>query len=460
MKVLITGATGLVGQALGRRLCELDHQVVALVRDLPKARTLLTFPCTIFPWNATEELPPQQAFEGVTHVIHLAGENIASERWTDARKKKLFDSRVRSTQFLRQRLQTLSIKPEFFFSTSAIGIYGDRGDEFLAEQSTSGSGFLSELCEAWERSAWDVSQLGITTLIGRFGVVISELGGALEKMLPVAQVGALGSIGSGKNWMSWISLPDLVEALIWVCEKKITGVRNFCSAFPVTQKEFTEELCDAVSRSMGPPVPKFVLKLMYGEMSHVLTDSQRVVDLKIEEEGFKFKHPKVKDAFLDLFPTHKGGEYWKVDFQYFDQKRSVIFDFFKNENNLEKITPKFLGFKVLDKSTKDIREGTVITYEISLHGIPMKWVTLIRKFHENVEFIDTQEKGPYEKWHHTHSFSDLGNGTLVTDRVIYKLPAGRLGQVGGHWKIKKDVDAIFQYRREVMAKIFPLKESY
>lgn len=455
MKVLITGANGLVGQALGRELTRNKVAVVALVRNATHARETLTYPCEVFSWDGGRELPPQEAFDGVTHVIHLAGENIAAKRWSDERKRQLVESRVRSTQFLRQRIQTLAQKPEYFLSASAVGFYGNRGDELLNEKSSRGQGFLSDLCEAWEKSVREIQELGVNTLSARFGVVVSELGGALEKMLPVAQLGFLGPIGLGGQWMSWIALPDLVQAIIFCCENKIPGVRNFCSPYAVTQKEFTEELCRAVARPMGPPVPPLALKVMYGEMSHVLTDSQRVVDVELEKDGFEFKHAKIADAFSDLFPTHKGGEYWKIDFQYFKQPRAEVFDFFKRETNLERITPEFLGFKVLSKSTEDIREGTVITYRIKVHGIPLEWVTLIRKFKENEVFIDTQEKGPYAKWHHTHSFEDLGSGTLVTDRVVFKLPVGWLGQLGGYWKVKNDVDQIFAYRRKVMAEIFP-----
>ena len=241
MKVLITGATGLIGQHLGLFLAENNHEVVVLARNVERAKLQLPFPCSIHKWDLFSGEAPKEAFEGVDAVVHLAGFPIADGRWTKTRRDKILQSRVKGTRHLVQTIAGLSKKPSTFLSASGIGYYPFSDSQVFDESSEPGNGFLSEVCKKWEREAMELAAVdsSIRKVIVRIGLVLSSSGGALDKMLPLAQEGVLGAAGSGQQIMSWIHIHDLVRSMVFALENSsVEGPYNGVSHNAVSNSEF------------------------------------------------------------------------------------------------------------------------------------------------------------------------------------------------------------------------------
>jgi uncharacterized protein (TIGR01777 family) len=299
MRVLVTGATGFVGHRLLRKL---DSPRV-LSRKAAKAEAeLKEFGVTAFDWDPLKGPPPQAAIEGVDAVIHLAGDPVASGRWTKAKKARIRESREIGTRNLVDGLDALARKPAVLVSASAVGIYGDRGDEELTETSRPGSDFLAEVCLAWELAAMAAVQVGIRVVPIRIGIVLGEGGGALGKMLTPFKLGLGSPLGSGRQYMPWIHIDDLVEMLLFaVRENSVYGPLNGVAPSPVTNREFTKTLGRVLKRpTFMPAVPGFALKTMLGEFAQVLLASQRVVPQAALARGFAFRFRELEPALSDV----------------------------------------------------------------------------------------------------------------------------------------------------------------
>lgn len=284
MKIAITGASGFIGEALVRRLQASGHTVLRIGRAGNGARR------PDIAWDAVSTLDAA-SLEGVDAVVHLAGESIA-QRWSGAAKRAIRDSRVQGTTLLARTLAGLARTPSVLVSMSAIGIYGDRGDEVIDESSALGSGFLADIGRAWESSCDPARAAGIRVVHPRVGIVLSPAGGALAKMLPIFSLGAGGKIGRGRQWMSWISLTDTLRALEFALSTpSLDGAVNLTAPNPVTNAEFTEVLGRALHRPTFAPVPEFAIELLYGEMGRAtVIEGQRVVPKKLLDAGFRFEH--------------------------------------------------------------------------------------------------------------------------------------------------------------------------
>jgi len=286
MKILVSGAHGLVGKALVKSLTKDGHEIVSLVRrESVVAKTEIE-------WHPNRGQIDAQQLEGFDVVIHLAGESIASGRWTEDKKLRIRESRVKGTTLLSESLARLSRPPATFISASAIGYYGNRGDELLTEQSATGKGFLSEVCVAWEKATGAAEAKGIRTVHTRFGIILDTDGGALEKMLTPFRMGVGGKLGDGKQWMSWIALDDVVRGLRFLIDNQtVRGPVNFTAPNPVTNAEFTKTLGSVLSRPTIFPVPVFAARLAFGEMADaLLLSSARVEPSRLQDEGFKFEY--------------------------------------------------------------------------------------------------------------------------------------------------------------------------
>ena len=453
MKVLITGSTGLVGKELGKKLVMEGHSLVVLVRNPEKAKLELPYPAEIFKWDGQIDPPPFDYMKGVDAVIHLAGESIASSRWTEKRKKQIYDSRILATRNLTEAINnTSSVKT--FISASAIGIYGNTGSELINETHSQGGDFLAKVCQDWELETEKVAS-HVRVINFRIGVVLSRQGGALEKLIPLFSAGLGGVIGNGSQYMSWIHIQDLVNLCAFsLTQENMRGPYNAVASSPVTNKIFSKVLATALGRSLFFPVPSFVMKIAMGDMSTIVLASQNVNSQKIVDAGFKFTYPQIEGALNDICnPIHNGQREFLAE-QWVPHSSKEIFPFFCNEKNLEKLTPDFLNFKVLKKSTNEIQEGTLIEYQLKLHGIPLKWKSKIGKWEPGCSFVDDQISGPYKRWNHTHEFIPMSSGTLMRDRVSYTLPLGRLGDLLLSWKLVKDVNRIFSYRRKMISSLF------
>lgn len=456
MKVLITGATGLIGSSLGRELAATGHELVVLVRDPARAKLNLPFPCEIHQWKQVTDPIPTGAMTGVEAVVHLAGEPIANERWTDERKRRIRDSRVVSTRALVDAILKSSVKPKVFVGGSAIGIYGNREDEEVVETSAAGADFLAQVCADWENELAPLKSHGGTRVVNlRTGIVVSENGGALEKMVPIFEKGLGGRVGNGQQWMSWIHLDDIVGLIRFALEAdSVHGPLNGVAPNPVRNVDFTQELAKALGTIAIFPVPGLVLKAVFGEMAGMLLGGVKVSSSKAEFLGYRFRHPELGSALEGLLRSRREGFRVVVFEQWVPAPVEKVFPFFSDEKNLETITPPFLSFNVTGISTPEIQEGTLIDYRLKLHGAPIRWRTRIESWQPQRRFVDSQIKGPYETWHHTHEFVPLAGGTLMRDRVLYRLPFGWLGRLAAGFKVARDVRAIFAYRRLKIGELF------
>jgi len=291
MKILISGSHGLVGSALATSLKGDGHEVLALVRRAP-------FSDAEVEWYPERGSLALSGMEGMDAVVHLAGESIASGRWTDEKKKRIRDSRVAATRLLAEALGNLHEPPKTLISASAIGYYGGRGDLILTEASAPGNDFLASVCVEWEDATESAHAKGIRVIKARFGVILSPDGGALKKMLPPFRIGVGGRLGSGKQWMSWIALDDVVGALRFVLDHEtLSGPVNFVAPNPVTNAEFTKTLGKILSRPTLLPVPEFAARLAFGEMADaLLLSSQRVAPERLQRAGYEFEYPDLAGA--------------------------------------------------------------------------------------------------------------------------------------------------------------------
>lgn len=295
MKTIVTGANGLVGSALVPFLGAGGHDVVRMVRSRARREGDAL-------WEPSRGAIDAAALEGADAVVHLAGESISEGRWDAGRKERIRASRVDSTRLLAQTLAGLRRRPKVLVSASAIGYYGDRGEELLREASAAGQGFLPQVCREWEGSTAPAENAGIRVVRLRIGVVLSPLGGALGKMLLPFRLGAGGHLGSGRQWMSFISLDDLVGVIHHVMtHEALSGAVNAVAPEPVTNQQFTKTLGRVLARPTLATVPSFAARLAFGEKTDsLLLASTRVLPAKLLASGYEFRHPEIEHALRHL----------------------------------------------------------------------------------------------------------------------------------------------------------------
>jgi uncharacterized protein (TIGR01777 family) len=300
MKILMTGSSGMVGGALFARLRAEGHTIAPLVR-LPR----VAGPGEVA-WNPDSGQLDLAAAAGADAVVNLAGANIGEGRWSEGRKQVLRSSRIDSTRRLVDALARLEPRPKTFVSASAVGYYGDRGDERLTEESSPGGNFLAWLVREWEAEARRAESLGMRVVILRFGVILTPKGGALAQMLGPFRMGVGGRLGSGRQWMSWIALEDVVGILRdALANGERSGVYNAVAPEPVTNAQFTRALGRAVHRPTPFPVPRFALRLLFGEMADgMLLASQRVEPARLAAAGYSYSYPGLEPTLLKLLSSH------------------------------------------------------------------------------------------------------------------------------------------------------------
>ena len=290
MKIAIAGSSGLVGSALIPILQSDGNQITRLVRSSPKPGEI--------EWHPNQDEVNPQRLEGFETIINLAGENIAGGRWTDEQKRKIRVSRINGTHLLSESIAKMTSKPGAFICASATGIYGDRDDETLDEQSETGGGFLAGVCREWEQATEPASKAGVRVVNLRMGPILAREGGMLSKLLTPFKMGMGGKVGSGKQYISWVALDDAVNAIkLAIDDKSIQGPINIVSPNPVTNEEFTKTLGHVLNRPTALAMPAFAARLAFGEMAdEMLLASQKVMPNRLNQAGFQFRYPTLESA--------------------------------------------------------------------------------------------------------------------------------------------------------------------
>lgn len=296
MNVLLTGASGLIGSAVAAALQARGDAVRYLVRREPRAGM------PEFRWRPESNWLDAAALKGIDAVIHLAGQSVASGRWNAAVKRGIRESRVLGTQTIVAAIREAQPRPKVLLSASAIGYYGNRGDDWVDENSPLGQGFLCEVCRDWESAAVSAEFAGVRVVRMRFGHVLSTAGGALGKLLPIFRLGLGGPLADGRTWWSWISRPDVVRAILFLLDREdLSGAFNMTAPAPVTNREITRALGKVLRRPAVLPVPRFALRLIFGEMAdEVLLSGCRVKPMRLEEAGFSFEDTEISGCLSRL----------------------------------------------------------------------------------------------------------------------------------------------------------------
>lgn len=296
-RIAIAGASGFIGTALATHLEGLGHAVIRIGRKEDARHGHI-------PWDPDAGTMAADKLAGIRIVINLAGENIG-QRWTPESRKRIIDSRVRTTSLLARAIASIDPKPRVLVNMSAIGYYGDRGDEEVDEESPPGKGFLAEVVKQWEGAADPAREAGVRVVHPRAGLVLHPSGGVLERLLPIFRLGAGGTIGSGKQWLSWISRTDAVHALAWAAlHESLSGPLIVASPGPVRNVDFTKALARAVRRPAIATVPEFMVRLLFGEMGEeTVLAGQRARPSQLIESGFQFDHPTIEQALAHELNT-------------------------------------------------------------------------------------------------------------------------------------------------------------
>ena len=463
MRVFVTGATGFIGRALIPRLQRDGHAVVAWVRTPARARGLLGAEVELV--HADTALGGLvAAIERCDAVVNLAGEPLMGGRWTAGRRAVLERSRIAVTGQLVRAMAEVKICPRVFISGSAVGYYGDRGDEPLTEASSGGEDFLARLCRRWESAAVDAERLGARVVLLRTGVVLGRAGGALAQMLPPFQLGVGGPVGSGKQYLPWIHLHDLVKIIaVALVDDRYRGPVNGVAPEQATSRTFAHALGHALHRPAILPVPALALKAIFGEAATVLLASQRVDPRVLRELQFAFDFPTLDSALEDIV----GGTAVEIspaqsrpeaagEARYELRARTVIdasldqtFAFFSKAANLGVITPAAMSFSIQGQ-VPPMAMGAMIDYRVRVGPLPVRWRTRITTWEPGRRFADLQEKGPYRFWWHEHTFHADGPRTVMEDRVYYTPPLGLFGRLANRFFIRSTLRKIFQYRGDVI----------
>jgi uncharacterized protein len=294
--VLVTGATGFIGRALCATLKERGHAFTALGRRPDTTKTALPSVKEVWRWRPRMEPAPVAAIQGAGAVVHLAGESVAG-RWNAHKKRAIRDSRVIGTQHLIEAISGAKSRPGVLVCASAVGYYGNRGEEELTEEAAAGKDFLAEVCQAWEAEARRAEALGVRVVMLRTGIVLGPGGGALKPMLLPFKLGLGGPLGNGKQWMSWVHVDDVVGVILHAMQHaNVRGPVNVTAPTPVRNGEFTQTLAQVLHRPAFIPAPAFGLKILLGEFADALLASQRVLPKRIQETGYKFQHPALEGA--------------------------------------------------------------------------------------------------------------------------------------------------------------------
>ena len=299
-KIIISGATGLIGKNISKELIRRGEEIIVFTRNVEDAKTKVPNASLYVKWDYNKIEEWKEYINNSYAVIHLAGANLFNSRWTKKYKKKITQSRIKSTQNLVKAISEVQNKPEVFICSSAVGFYGSSGDKTLTEDSNNGNDFLADLCSNWEKAAKEVESFGVRRVSIRTGIVLSKYEGIFKKILPVFKLFMGGVIGSGEQWVPWIHVNDIVNIYLSSLYNKVNGIINAVSPNPVRMKEFADELGKILKRPSFIKVPKFLLKIILGETAEAALSSLNVIPQKLNEQNFKFQFENFSSCLKDL----------------------------------------------------------------------------------------------------------------------------------------------------------------
>ncbi len=474
MRILVSGATGFVGRALCLRLERDRHGIVAWVRSVDRAQAVLASSVELF--ESSADLERQVA--SCDAIVHLAGEAVVGKRWSAARKRALADSRVEMANRLVAALAKAPRAPRVFVSASAVGYYGDRAEERLHEDARPGGDFLARVCVDWERAAEGARAHGARVVCLRTGIVLGPEGGVLGALELPFRLGVGGRLGSGRQYVPWIHLDDLLEMYVRaLVDERMDGACNATAPEPATNAEFTRALGETLRRPTILPVPKFVLRAILGEAASAPLASQRAVPARLLELGFRFAHTDLRGALSASLCMHddvsiaRAHDTPSQDYlrrrppthvlEQVTRMQAALEEttaFFSQAENLGALTPRGMAFKITTARPIAMHQGTIIDYTIRLGPLPLRWRTLIEVWNGSAGFADSQQRGPYRCWWHEHSFERDGDGTCMRDRVYFSAPLGVIGRLAVQLFIARKLRSIFSYRARAIAWRFGLRE--
>lgn len=451
--ILIAGGSGFVGENLCLQLARDGYSIHILSRS---SHISLPFPHILHTWENSSKLPASLDEFSFKAVVNLCGQGVASSRWTENFKKRLRESRISPTKSLAKFVKDRFI--ETFIQSSATGYYESSFDKVHTEESKNGKSFLSRLAYDWESAAKADLSSKTRLCILRIGVVIGHGGDFIEALQDIYANGLGAPLASGKQFLSWIHINDLVSVIMKCLEdESYEGAFNAVSPNPVDFNNLHQEFkrffpCQFVFRA-----PEFALKLFLGEKSSTVLDSFNVNPSKLEKASFKFKFSKLSHAIDEVFSLREENAPLQsirfIERNWIKVPLEKAWEFFSNAKNLEAITPDNLNF-VIKRAPKDLKVNSIIDYSLSLYGVPFKWQSKIVEWNDGVSFVDKQLKGPYKYWYHRHLFESIGEGTLVTDEVSYKLYGGAFSHLSAGFFIKSELKKIFKYRSESIRNTF------
>ena len=453
-RVGVTGASGFIGSAVVAALLERGDSVRAFVRDpgaakLPQGAQV----CQLDLARAGDPARVTAALEDLDAIIHLAGETVAG-RWTREKKLKIHDSRQITTRNLVAAMRACARPPRVLVCASASGYYGSRGDEPLVESTPPGSDFLARVCVDWEREAGRAAEFGSRVVCLRQGLVMGQ-GGALAAMLPPFRFYAGGPLGSGAQWWPWIHIEDDVKLFLFALDHvAISGPVNAVSPDLATNARFSQALGHALRRPSLAFAPAVALKAVLGEFAQELLASQLMLPAKAQDHGFAWDHESLDQALLDLLDPGSGRRTGTSRFAVAEKVAAApakVFEFFSSTANLQALTPPEMRLHMI-AAPAPMRRGEIIEYELKVHGVPLRWKTLIAQWQAGEWFVDVQLRGPYLLWRHRHDFEPGADGVVVRDTIDYALPLAPLSGVALPM-VRADLRRIFDYRREQMSRL-------
>ncbi len=440
MNVLVTGATGFLGKYLLPKLKNRGHEITILTRNTNSAKFFLPVACKVLKWNPLHEEIDPNLFKNIDAVIHLAGAGIADKRWSLNRKYEIERSRIISTRNLINAVKKLKTKPKIFLGASAIGFYKESFEHALEEDGAKDQGFLSNLCEEWEKEIFSAKALGIRTIAFRIGFLIGRGGIAMDRLLPIFKMGLGGPLGRGRQIVSWAHVEDCAQMFLHGLENdSLKGVYNAVAPEPVSNKTFVKTLAEKLNRPSWMPTPAFFIKLALGEMSQLLLESKNISSKKIQKSGFLFNYPDINSAMNEICSTpnyHIEIEQWAPS------KINHTFKFFSNAYNLEKTMPPSLRFKINRQSTLRTKSDSRLSFSFNFLEIPFRWKSKISEWEPPYKFGSTQLKGPFDYWKHTHNFEKSNGGTLIRHNIEYQFPFGPIGELIGNILVKEKLKDI------------------